>query len=58
MELYVPCPSCNYQAINGNFEKYETDAMCWDFRCTRCNCLFKLKFGIEMNVYREGKKNA
>ena len=56
MNVYIPCPTCGWCEVNGNFEKYETDAMCFDLRCTRCNCLYKIKFGIELTITREGKK--
>ena len=58
MQVSIPCPNCKWQEINGNFEKYEIDAMVYDMRCTRCNCLFKIKFGIELNIVREGKKGS
>jgi uncharacterized Zn finger protein len=57
MQVYIPCPSCNWQEVNGNFDKYETDSMNFKLRCTRCNCLYTVKFGIEMSIEREGVKD-
>ena len=57
MNMYIPCPSCNWQEVNGNFDKYDKDTMNFKLRCTRCNCLYSINFLVEKTIEREGVKN-